>query len=106
MGEELERVRREKEEAIEELRFPEAAQLRDRERRLSEAAKRLERAWLRHEDGDSGLEEEFSYSRGRMPRRIVDYGSLEYRRYFFLLGAGVFGVALAVGLALGWLIWG
>jgi hypothetical protein len=40
----------------------------------------------------------------------ISYGHYEERRYFLLLGAAVFGVAAAVGLALGlvlgWLIWG
>ena len=55
---ELERVRRELEEAIEEERFPEAAALRDRERTLSKHAKRLERAWLRDENAETDFEEE------------------------------------------------
>jgi hypothetical protein len=104
VGEELARVRRDIEEAIKEQRFPEAAELRDRERRLSKAAKRLERAWFRHENGDTDFDEEFSYSPGA--RRVVDYGAFDYRRYFFLLGFALFGVASAVGLFVGWLIWG
>jgi ATP-dependent Clp protease ATP-binding subunit ClpA len=103
---ELERVRRELEEAIEEERFPEAAALRDRERTLSKHAKRLERAWLRDENAERDLEEEFSYSRGGLPVRVADYGAFDYRRYFFLLGFALFGVASAIGLFVGWLIWG
>jgi ATP-dependent Clp protease ATP-binding subunit ClpA len=51
-----------------------------------------------------------SFSRGvvgrRMPRRVSDYDPLDYRRYFFLLGSAVFGVASGIGLFVGWLIWG
>ena len=104
---EIERVRQEKEEAIEAQAFPEAAALRDRERRLLAATRKLERVWFREElEEDPRVTVHVSGGRGRMPRRIADYDPLDYRRYFFLLGAAVSGVALALGLALGWLIWG
>jgi ATP-dependent Clp protease ATP-binding subunit ClpA len=43
---------------------------------------------------------------GRMPRRVGDYDPVDYRRYFFLLGFALFGVASGIGLFIGWLIWG
>jgi ATP-dependent Clp protease ATP-binding subunit ClpA len=42
----------------------------------------------------------------RLPRRVADYDPLDYRRYFFLLGFALFGVASGIGLFVGWLIWG
>jgi ATP-dependent Clp protease ATP-binding subunit ClpA len=42
----------------------------------------------------------------RMPRRVSDYDPFDYRRYFFLLGFALFGVASGIGLFVGWLIWG
>jgi len=42
---------------------------------------------------------------GRMPRRVVDYDPFDYRRYFFLLGFALFGVASGIGVFVGWLIW-
>jgi ATP-dependent Clp protease ATP-binding subunit ClpC len=42
----------------------------------------------------------------RMPRRVGGYDPLDYRRYFFLLGFALFGVASGIGLFVGWLIWG
>jgi Clp amino terminal domain, pathogenicity island component/UvrB/uvrC motif len=106
VGQKLEQVRREKEEAIEAQAFAEAAALRDRERSLFAATRKLERVWFREEPEDEPpVTVHVSRGSGRMPRRIADYDPFDYRRYF-LLGAAVFGVALALGLALGWLIWG
>jgi ATP-dependent Clp protease ATP-binding subunit ClpA len=102
--EELQRLRQQKEEALEAQQFEEAAAFRDRERRLVAATRNLERVWLRQEPED--FDRSIFTSHGQMPVRISDYGPFDYRRYFFLLGAAVFGVAAAVGLALGWLIWG
>ena len=44
--------------------------------------------------------------RGGMPRRVSDYDPFDYRRYFFLLGFALFGVASGIGVFVGWLIWG
>jgi ATP-dependent Clp protease ATP-binding subunit ClpA len=108
VGQELERVRREKEEAIEQQRFPEAAELRDRERRLLTAMKQLELVWFRQEvEDDPSVTVQLSSRRGgRMPRRIADYDPFDYRRYFLLLGFALFGFASGIGLLVGWLIWG
>ena len=106
VGQEIERVRREKEEAIEAQEFAEAARLRDRERTLSLAAKRLERAWSREESHDEPhVTMEVSKS-GHVTRRFDGYEPFDYRRYFFLLGFALFGVASGIGLFVGWLIWG
>lgn len=35
----------------------------------------------------------------------ADDGPFDYRRYFFLLGFALFGVASGIGLFVGWLIW-
>ena len=108
VGEELSRLRREKEEALENQRFEEAARCRDRERRLVAAIKHLEQEWF-----DDGAEVELDEWVGRprvglRPAQIRDYS--DERRYFFVVGATVFGTAagigLLVGVLVGWLIWG
>jgi len=103
VGEELSRLRRELEQAIENQTFAEAAQRRDRERRLVAAIKHLEQVWF--DDGARDeLDEWMDLPRtGGMPVRVYDS---DYRRYFFVLGAAVFGTACGVGLLVGWLIWG
>jgi hypothetical protein len=69
--------------------------------------KRLERVWFRQELADQPeVSLEISRGSGRMPRHVVDYPPFDYRRYFFLLGFALFGVASGIGVFVGWLIWG
>ena len=100
---ELESVRTQKEQAIEALDFERAASLRDCERRLSEAARELERVWegrapdvSRRHGPVGGVGTEMSVLRGRF---VIAPGTL-------LLGWLLFGAALGFGLLVGWLIWG
>jgi hypothetical protein len=94
---EIERVRKEKEQAIEAREVQRGAELRARERRLVRAAHELERAW-------SGEEPLYS------PRAISEHERpIEHRfstQWPFALGAVVFAVALGVGILVGWAIWG
>ena len=100
---EIERVRTEKEEAIDAQEFDRAAALRDRERRLVRTARELERAWAG---------EPTPYARAAdpeyvpwpmttstaMPRGLFTYG--------LLVGWLLFGAALGVGVLIGWATWG
>jgi hypothetical protein len=107
---ELERVRREKETAIENQEFEKGAALGDRERRLHRAARRLERAW-------EGLPEpppprthpRRSFPMRPMPTRVADYpapSSVRPAIVGLLVGWVMFGAAAGIGLLVGWLIWG
>ncbi len=93
---ELDRVRSEKEEAIENHDLERAAKLRDRERRLRASAKRFERAWRDEPDPIEASEPMWSPT---PPSSWV-------WRYVFGLGWMLFGVAAALGVLAGWLIWG
>jgi hypothetical protein len=109
---ELEKLRKDKEAAIERHGFEEAASLRDRERRLVREAKQFERTWSlrgaapsppsRPTPRSGGLEP----ARGRMPRRVTDYGGLDRPLGLLLLGWALFGLAAGLGLLVGRLIWG
>ena len=103
---EINRVRTAKEEAIEAQEFEKAAGLRDRERQLVSAARSLERVW-------SG-EPERAVSFGPVvPPPTRTGSSVRFARVsdarsprLFLLGWALFGVAAAIGLLAGRLIWG
>ncbi len=86
---ELEAVRQEKEEAIESGEFERAAMLRDRERQMASG-------WR-----EGSLELDTSYA-------TITLGgeSRRDRLLFWLLSWGPLGLALAVGVFIGWLIWG
>ncbi|MGH2995927.1 MAG: UvrB/UvrC motif-containing protein [Gaiellaceae bacterium] len=83
----MERLRAEKEAAIEAKDFERAAALRDRERQL------------RFGTGE--------HSRELRPPRWTSFGPrIERTTFPLVIGWALFGVALGVGLLLGWLIWG
>jgi ATP-dependent Clp protease ATP-binding subunit ClpA len=81
---ELERIRALKDRAIEAGQFERAAQLRDRERKLTSA-----------EAGQAeGIPQQFSEYWGRVERQS------------FVPGWLLFGVSLGIGVLIGWAIWG
>jgi hypothetical protein len=96
---ELQRLRSEKEEAIETGDFEQAASLRDRERRLRRAARSLSRAW---DDEPEARAEPIAAS----PRGQLTYTDVSRPPRLFALGWALFGVSAAIGLLAGWLIWG
>jgi ATP-dependent Clp protease ATP-binding subunit ClpC len=113
---ELERLRTEKENAIESQEFELAASLRERERVLTGAARKLERVWegrpepvVVHEPAvvsqSTWPRVGRRFSRGRMPRRVADYGKPESPSRLIATGWALFGIAFGLGLLLGWLIW-
>ena len=106
---EIERVRTEKEEALEQQEFERAAALRDQERRLLVASRQLTRAWKREPEPAP------SYPRGmpgvsaQMPGSYRRTHLRRHRRPWvlplllgWLLAVATGGVSLFVG----WLIWG
>jgi ATP-dependent Clp protease ATP-binding subunit ClpA len=98
---ELERVRVEKEEAIEAQEIERAAELRDRERRLVRAVRELERAWT----GEPSAQPEFvpiPHLTGSMPRRVREPSPISP----MFVGWILFAVALGIGILIGWAIWG
>jgi protein-arginine kinase activator protein McsA len=118
--EEIELIRRQKEEAIEAKDFERALVARDRERTLLAAARGLERAWKAPVPtpsppsptvSPSGRVVAFGgrHSFGSMPRRVAAYGPPPTRTSSALqlvLGWLLFAVALGVGILVGWAIWG
>jgi ATP-dependent Clp protease ATP-binding subunit ClpA len=109
---ELERVRTEKEEAIEAQDFERAARLRERERRVTQAARELERAWSgqpplyppRAALYSEPASPTFGHIR-RMPRRVSDYAP-QRSTGPLLLGWVLFAAAAGIGILIGWAIWG
>ena len=99
---EIARVRREKEKAIEAREDERAAGLRERERRLLRAARHLERAWR----GDP--------EPPRRPRPVPvppvqvlsPQGDSRTTLFPLLVGWLLFGAAAGFGLLVGWLVWG
>ena len=120
MVEEIELVRRQKEEAIEAKDFERAVVARDRERNLLAAARQLERAWKAPiraslpsnptvSPGGRVVAFGGRHSFGSMPRRVAAYGPASTQRSPALplvLGWLLFAVALGVGILVGWAIWG
>jgi hypothetical protein len=118
--EEIELVRRQKEEAIEAKDFERAVAARDRERNLLAAARELERAWKAPVPTPAtpnpavlpgGRVVSFGgrHSFGSMPRRVAAYGPASTQKSPALplvLGWLLFAVALGVGILVGWAIWG
>lgn len=90
--EKIDRVRGDKENALEAQEWERAAALRDRELRLSSAARGLQRAWA-DEEPPTAEATYSSYDPPRMPSQLV-------------VGWVLFAVALGVGLLIGWAIWG
>ena len=120
--EEIEFVRRQKEEAIEAKDFEGAVAARNRERMLLAAARELEHAWTTPVPTPSPPNPTVSFSGGRVvtlgrpahsfgsiPRRGAGYGPASTQTSLALqlvLGWLLFAVALGVGILLGWAIWG
>ncbi len=108
---EIERVRGEANEAIEAQDFERATLLRERERRVTRAARELERAWSGefpfHPPRAVLYPERASLGFGgirRMPRRVSNYAP-ERLAGPLLLGWLLFGAALGIGILIGWLVW-
>jgi len=100
---ELERVRTEKEQAIEGHEFERAASLRDRERKLGLTGRELERVW----EGRPDPGPEFGYARVGHTRVAASRraaGRISLAAIF--AGWALFGAALGIGVLVGWLIWG
>jgi hypothetical protein len=118
--EEIELVRRQKEEAIEAKDFERAVVARDRERNLLAAARELERAWeapIRASmppnptASPGGRVVSFGgrQSISSMSRHVAGYGPATTRTSPVLqlvLGWLLFAVALGIGVMVGWAIWG
>ena len=113
---ELERLRNEKEAAIEAQDFEQAARLRGRERRLRRCAQALEAAWLGGAETPE-VEEEISAlaydlrTLGPSPRAIADHGRSPSQlfvdpRRLVIASAATGAAILAIGLLIGRLIWG
>ena len=108
--EDLARVRKEKEAAIERQEFEEASHLRQRERRLSEAARELEGAW----EGRDRPTVAQAMAVGPAPMSRMTLGQESIRTGLRAAVAVPVGwltaisaaVALAFGVVLGWAIWG
>jgi ATP-dependent Clp protease ATP-binding subunit ClpA len=117
---EIDRVRADKENALEAEEWERAAALRDREFRLSTAARGLQRAWADEEPPQARrvswaarstfpATAESTYHPAprfsRIPKGSATYGA---RTMFSQLLAGwmLFAVALGTGLLIGWAIWG
>lgn len=115
--EELERLVHEKEQALEEQEFERAARLRNRQRSLVAAAKRLEAVWKGEVEPAPPATASVAVPtaatrwlrlpfRRRLPRRVSTYGPLDVPPIVpLLLGWLMFGFALGIGILLGWLIW-
>lgn len=118
--EEIERVRDEKETALESQDWELAAEARDREFRLSSAARSLQRAWRDEEPpraeglprsvqstvgGSAGSTYRLAPFFSRIPKRGSTYGSRTLPSQL-LVGWMLFAVALGVGVLIGWAIWG
>jgi hypothetical protein len=118
--EELELVRRQKEEAIEAKDFERAVTARDRERNLLAAARELERAWKAPVATPSPPSPTVSpggrvvtfggrHSFSSIPRGVAGYGPPSTRTspaMQLVLGWLLFAVALGVGVLVGWAVWG
>jgi ATP-dependent Clp protease ATP-binding subunit ClpC len=108
---EIQRVRTQREEAVETHEFERAARLRERERRLSLAARELERAWTGEPPTAPGFHPQYQggelrpQAPWRRPRRFSAYGS-SVPATAVIVGWLLFAVSLGIGLLIGWLIWG
>jgi UvrB/uvrC motif len=106
---ELERLRTETEQALEAQDFERAAKLRDRERRILSGARRLTRAWKDQPDPSPAAVARAvpipahgalrRHARGDERRRT-------WQTEAVVAGWAMFGAAAALGVLLGWLVWG
>jgi ATP-dependent Clp protease ATP-binding subunit ClpA len=105
--EEIDRVRADKEKALEDQEWERAAALRDREFRLSSAAQGLQRAWTDKEPPPARAEGRYRRAPrfSRTPKGSSTYG-LRTMPSQLLTGWVLFAVALGVGVLIGWAIWG
>jgi len=106
VGAEIEEVRRNKEEALEQQDFERAAKLRDRERRLIDAARQLMRVWA-HEE--SPPPRPFARPATHAQRAAeVRFRRSEgvHERITYVVSVVVCALAFPGGLLIGWLIWG
>jgi hypothetical protein len=119
--EEIELVRRQKEEAIEAKDFEAAVAARNRERMLLAAARELEHAWTTPVPTPSPPKPTASpggrivtigrpaHSFGSIHRRYAEYGPAATRTSparQLVLGWLLFAVAMGVGILVAWAIWG
>ncbi len=107
---EIDRVRGDKEKALEEQEFERAAALRDREFRLLSAARNLQHTWADEEPLLLAHATQVAYGvrtprLRRIPRGATSYGPRNMVSPM-LVGWVLFAVALGVGLLIGWAIWG
>ena len=111
--EELERLREQREQAVEAQELDRSEEMRDRERRLVSAAAQLQRAWERRAEERQPPRSPPPVPRPRAAARAFSASARRGDRDIFvgdkillfapfLLGALVLGI----GLLLGWLIWG
>ena len=100
--EELRRVRAAREKALEEQQFDRASLMRDREQRLTQAARNLQRAWG-NENPVYLLEPPAFASRvTQSGREATPWRAVPP----VFVGWLLFAVALGIGLLIGWSIWG
>jgi hypothetical protein len=103
--EEINRVRGDKENALEAQEWERAAALRDREFRLSSAARSLQRAWADEEPPSAAGTYHPAPRFSRIPKGRSSYGSPKLPSQL-MVGWMLFAVALGVGVLIGWAIWG
>jgi ATP-dependent Clp protease ATP-binding subunit ClpA len=103
---EIERVRTEKEKAMEDQEFDRAAELRDRERRLVRTARELERAWTGEPSSPPAAGALYPQREGSQLAPDPFSAWQRGRTSGLLLGAVIFAAALGFGIAIGWGIWG
>jgi ATP-dependent Clp protease ATP-binding subunit ClpC len=97
VAQEIERVRTEKEAAIEGQEFERAAKLRQRERDLIAAAKALETAWR----GESKSPRVSARAAGRVHTTAM----VDLPKAPLVLAVVLAAIGFPIGLLLGWLIW-
>ena len=97
---EIERVRAEKEQAIEAQELERAAALGEHERRLAVAARRLVDEWTEDAYAVAVPEAGESPPAEAVQRRQV------WQAQPLLVGWALFGIAAGLGVLVGWLIWG
>jgi hypothetical protein len=103
VDEEVARIREEKDATIEDGDFERAAMLHERERELVATFRGSAPEPYIPPPPERGEGTVSLHVSGRSPGGYPPY---DYRRYFFLLGAALFGAASGIGLFVGWLIWG
>jgi ATP-dependent Clp protease ATP-binding subunit ClpA len=107
---EIDRLRREKAEAAEAEDWDRAAALRERERRFLIAARQLTRAWQDEPEPAPSIHATATpapvVTQGITPPELQEPRRRTWPADALLAGWVLFGVASALGLLVGWLIWG